>query len=186
MLNSLLYMERLKSIWNKTSAHDEAAHLLQQVCCCEQVTLCPVVYCVKTAESEVSVHGTVPSKSFLPALHTPSCANWIWIMEEQVIWCLWCLQKDRWYVVSSLRWQTQSYRNVFKSLLAKLGAAAGRASLWTVLKFSWGVPDGLKGSPSTHLQVLWEQAVLPHRVQFSAQAMFLFYLLLCVIFSCWM
>lgn len=86
-------------------------HIMRQPTCCSECAVVnelpcfPVVCWVKTAESEVSVHGTMPPKPFLPALCTPSCANWIWIMEEQIIWCLWCSQKERWYMISSLRWR---------------------------------------------------------------------------------
>lgn len=41
-----------------------------------------VVCWVKAGESQVSVHGAVSSKAFLPALYTSSCENWVWIREE--------------------------------------------------------------------------------------------------------
>lgn len=138
----LLVMLTLEIYWKQTLAYS-ASHLLQWVCCWEEVTL--VFSGVLGEDWRLSglCAWSHTLKAFLPALYTCSCENWIWFMEEEIR-CLWCPQKNRWSEISSLRWQ--SYRNVDKSLLAKLEAVpAGRASQGTGLAFSWWVPGALGG-----------------------------------------
>lgn len=178
----LLVILTLGMYWEQTLACS-AAHLLQWVCCWE-VTLVFSGVLGKDWRLSGLCAWSHALKAFLPALYRSSCENWTWIMKEEIIRCLWCPQKNRWYEISSLRWQ--SYRNVDQSLLAKLAAAAaGRASQGTVLEFSCYVPVALGGftkcSSTSALRtgyVTW-----PSPVFYPGRADFFSSLLVC---DCWL